>query len=354
MVKIAIVDPKNDPRWNKFVDDHPLGWIVHLSGWQTVLENSFPHMRGHYLALTDLTDNQILVALPFFEVRSWLLGNRKISIPYATLCAPLISNREQLNILLKEVINSTDQSLFNSFTMRMFQSFPIVQDMDLIIDYSFKTHQLQLLNDPEETKKTFSRNVLRNIKKVDTGELSLRIGNGQTDLSIFYQLYCKTRKRLGLPSHPYSFSKNLFNVFSPQNRIALLFAENKGKAVGGLIVFKYKDRVSSEYLASDIAFRQMHIDYFLHWKAIAMACRDGFKIYDFGRTAFNNSSLMEFKRKWGTDELDLPQYRYSKDAHEESINLESSLFYRWTFNVCKYAPDFAYSLIGKLCYRHLG
>jgi lipid II:glycine glycyltransferase (peptidoglycan interpeptide bridge formation enzyme) len=189
---------------------------------------------------------------------------------------------------------------------------------------------------------------------VDAGDLRLRAGHGETDVSLFYQLYFKTRKRLGLPSHPYKLFKNLFDVFSPEGRITLLFAEKEGKAVGGLIVFKYKDRVSSEYLASDIAFRHMNIDYFLYWNAIAMACREGYRVYDFGRTAFDNSSLLEFKRKWGTEELDLPQYCYSKDAHNESMNPESSSFYRLTSHVCKHAPDFAYSLIGDICYRHLG
>jgi len=354
MEKITIVDPQNDPRWDKFVDDHPFGWIVHLSGWRTVLEKSFPHMRGHYLSLVDPVSNQILAALPFFEVRSWLIGDRKVSIPYATLCDPLVSNQEQLNSLLQEMINFSGRSSFTNMTVRMFLSSQIVRGMDRVADCFYKTHQLRLLDDPEETKKSFSRNVRRKIKEMDTGDLNLRIGFGETDVSIFYQLYVKTRKRLGLPSHPHRLFNNLFDVFSPERKIALLFAENKGKAVGGLIVFKYKDRVSSEYLASDIAFRHMNIDYFLYWNAIAMACREGYSVYDFGRTALNNSSLLEFKRKWGTDELDLPQYYYSKDAHQESMNQESSSFYRLTSNLCKYAPDVVYSLIGKICYGHLG
>ena len=88
---IIEIDPQSDPRWDQFVESHPLGLICHLSGWKQVLEESFPQMKGRYLAILS-DDNSIRAALPVFEIRSILTGNRLVSIPFATNCDPLISS----------------------------------------------------------------------------------------------------------------------------------------------------------------------------------------------------------------------------------------------------------------------
>jgi hypothetical protein len=91
---ITEIDPCKEPAWNEFIGSHPFGLIYHLSGWKQLIENSFHHMKGHYFAIKN-GDSEIKAALPVFEVRSWILGDRLVSIPFATLCDPLVSNQKQ-------------------------------------------------------------------------------------------------------------------------------------------------------------------------------------------------------------------------------------------------------------------
>ena len=65
---VQIINPITDDRWDRFVESHPFGWICHLSGWKKMLESTFPHIKGHYIALLDSNGN-IQAALPIFEVR---------------------------------------------------------------------------------------------------------------------------------------------------------------------------------------------------------------------------------------------------------------------------------------------
>jgi hypothetical protein len=51
MNDVTIIDPLKDGQWDEFIENHPLGWICHLSGWKRVLEKSFKHIRGYYLVL---------------------------------------------------------------------------------------------------------------------------------------------------------------------------------------------------------------------------------------------------------------------------------------------------------------
>ena len=349
METIKIIDPSTDTRWDQFVDNHPFGWIVHLSSWKTVLEKSFPHMKGHYLALIDPTDNEIRGALPLFELRSWLTGNRIVSLPFATLCDPLISDQRDFKILLEATIHYARKKSFSPIDIHLFRAAPMIIGMEHINSNLYKTHQLLLNNDPDKTKKSFSRNIRRLIESFEKSDLRLRIGESEDDVLLFHQLYSKTRKRLGLPSQPYIFLQHIFRVFSPQKQVMLLLAENKGKTIGGLVVFKYKERTSSEFLASEIEYRHLNIDAFLYWNAINISCREGFKIYDFGRTACNNVPLSEFKRRWGTTELELPEY-----SNPPIFAKESTTAYKLIQILCKNSPTPVFKSLSWFCYRHLG
>jgi hypothetical protein len=59
MNQIALIDPVQNKRWYEFVENHPFGWICHLSGWKQVLGNSCKHMKGYYFALMDETGENI-------------------------------------------------------------------------------------------------------------------------------------------------------------------------------------------------------------------------------------------------------------------------------------------------------
>src|ERR1043165_8425904 len=78
-------------------------WSTTLSAWKFVLEDTLPHIRGKFLVLSDAATGEIQAGLPVYAVKSWLLGNRTVSVPFASFCDPLISRPEDLSILLEEI-----------------------------------------------------------------------------------------------------------------------------------------------------------------------------------------------------------------------------------------------------------
>lgn len=95
---IQWLSPDEQGEWDAFVSAHPLGLVYHLSAWQRVLESAFGHIRGRVLVLRD-ADGQIRAGLPIYQVKSWLLKNRTVSVPFATMCDPLVSTREEFDLL---------------------------------------------------------------------------------------------------------------------------------------------------------------------------------------------------------------------------------------------------------------
>ena len=355
MANVEIINPIEDPRWDAFVENHPFGWICHLSAWKQVLEKSFPHMKGYYLALLDDTNNHIKAGMPVFEVKSWLTGRRLVSIPFATLCDPLISSSEEMRILFDEALNLSKKFGDAYIEIRSLSSSPLIQDNRLGESRFYKHHYLLLENEPEQLKKKFHRTCVRQrISRAIESKLSLRIADSESDLQKFYQLHITTRKRLSLPPQPYNFFKSLWEIFSPTKKMALLLVEKEGKTIASLILFKFKERVSADFAASDETFKDLSPNHLLFWEAIKSAYGEGYKIFDFGRTSPNNDSLMDFKRHWGTKIIDLPKYFYPKSTSKKNAQRENSVGYNLIKKICKNAPDSFVPLIGHFCYRHLG
>ena len=350
----ALIDPVEDQRWDKFVEGHPFGLICHLSGWKEVLEESFPHMKGYYLALLGQDNCSIRAALPIYEVKSILTGKRLVSIPFATNCDPLISSDEEMGELLEAAINLSKMLGCSKIEIRTLGSWPLIKDSRIGRVVHNKSHQLSLETAPEELIKTFSRKTRWTIKKSMKSGLDLQLCGSESDLLEFYNLYVKTRKRLGLPPQPYLFFYLLWEKFSHSNHISILFVRYKGQLVAGLIMFKFKGRCSWEYLATDKSFNNLYTNYFGVWEAIKLANAEGFKIFDFGRTGMHNQGLMSFKGHWGTRAVDLPQFYYPKKLCASLNYPEASMTYKTIREINKNLPDTMFQRMANFLYKHLG
>ena len=354
MEEIKIIDPCIDERWDKFVENHPLGWIVHLSGWKKVIESSFPHMRGYYFALVDKDTGAIKAGLPVYEVHSWLIGKRLVSIPFASLCDPLINKSHDMDKLLEASLNLFKKRNFSYVEIRVFNAHE-PEDERLGSNQSYKTHCLLLDKEPDILQKSFHRtNVRQRIQRALNSNISVKIADSESDLIDFFTLYKKTRRKLNLPSQPYAFIKSLWNVFKPSDQVVILIANYNDKPIAGLLLFKYKQRVSAEILGTDDDYLNISPNHLLFWEAIKLAYNEGFKVFDFGRTSVNNESLMTFKNRWGTKVLNLRQFYYPKITNNKWIHPESSMTYKLTQKLCKNSQDFVYDILSGFCYKHLG
>jgi len=353
--RVELIDPLQDQRWDDFVAHHPFGWLTHLSGWKKVLEESFHHMKGCYLALSDGTGETIRAALPLYTVKSWLTGTRMVSTPFATLSDPLIDSGRDLDEL-HEAVSILSKRVGASYVeIRTHLSSALVVDADYGVQSFYKHHFIRLNPDHEKIMKTFHRSCVRQrIARALNSGLTVRMGDCDADLDIFYTLHKATRRRHHLPPQPYRFIRSIWKTFAPSQRVKLLLAYQNDQPIGGLILLQYKGRVSAEFSAMDETFKDVSPIHFLFWEAIKSACCDGYDVFDFGRTSPLNESLMKFKSHWGAELSDLPQLYYPKQALEKFAPKESSAGSRIVKQLCRFAPDCTLEYIGEFCYQHLG
>lgn len=350
---VGLIDPLRNHQWDRFVAQHPFGWITHLSGWKKVLDQAFPHMHGYYLALHD-SQGGIAAALPIYSVQSWLTGRRLVSIPFATLCDPLVSGPAEMERLLAAVLRLSERMSIPRIEIRTLAASHLLESDDFSIDCGYKHHFLSLDGDPDRIRSSFHRSCVRQrIVRAEQSGLRMVRGRSEAELKQFYLLHCRTRKRKGLPPHPYRLLKSLWSAFAWNNMLELLLCYKEGLAVAGLILFKYKDRVSIEYSSADASYNECSPIHLLLWNTIRESCLAGYRVLDFGQTSVYNKSLMEFKSHWGTQVADLPHFIYPPGAGDAAA-VGKATAKKLLHYICNKAPDSALTRLGQFCYRHLG
>lgn len=343
--------------WDRFVYEQKHGWITSLSSWANVLEKSFTHIQNKSMVILENGTNKVLGVLPLYLINSPVSGRRLVSTPFATLGSPLFSDEIDIDTILSYIDKSLQDYGASNIEIRV--SSPGLSDKlsgRFSADSVFKCHHLDLMRPLEEIYASLHRSVIRRYvnRAKDTGVV-FRIASTLDDIKSFFHLYSMTRKRLLLPAIPLSFFTSIWELYSPQKNVVFLIAEKNGQPAAALMFLAYGNRVSAEALGWDRQFTKEHIVAGLYWEAIKYAHAQGYSVFDFGRTDSQNTSLMEYKKRWGTEIVDLPIYNYpavSQKIKTDAKNSRLALLARKI--IFKRIPAPAYFMASNLYYRFIG
>lgn len=344
--------------WDAFVTRHPLGLIYHLSSWQRVLESAFGHIHGRFLVLRDDAGGQIQAGLPVYTVTSWLLGNRTVSVPFATMCDPLISTKDEFNLLWPSISEASEQHRSRRIEIRTRHVITDSIPASLTPGARYKHHYLPLDKPVDALFGSFDKTTIRQrVQKAKRAGVVVEERQDEQSLRALHSFLIATRRRHSLPPMPFSFFQAMHRWLRPDH-IAIYLAMHMGEPVGGLLVLKFKDLWTAEY--SGVAENAIPgSNQFLYWETIQRAKCSGARCFSFGRTSLDNKGLLDHKRRWATLEEDLTDFIGRRDStsaqsHESPKAGGHPLYGTAARLLMRYAPPAVQKLVGDFCYRHLG
>ncbi|GAB4233139.1 MAG: hypothetical protein Kow00109_05760 [Acidobacteriota bacterium] len=351
MPRVIQIDPLSDPRWDALVESHPFGWLTHTATWAGILLKSFPHLKPFYLALEG-ESGELQAGLPLMEFRSPLSGNRLVSLPYSTLCDPLVQNGSELQALLSAARSLCRQRGLDFLEIRSARAGELLStaaDLDCRQDYAW--HRLDLRKPLGEIKRSFSRLVRRCIQRSEREGLEAKpVASG--DFPVIWRLYVQTRWRKGLPTLPPSFVRSWIEELVPTGKSWGCIVTDAGRPVSALLTLAFKKRMSAELLGWDLAVARKSPNHKAYWMAICHAHGRGLEEFDFGRTPIQERPLMEFKNYWGgTCESFTFAYSPPGVASRRSPN---GLVRRLGGWVCRSVPRAVLPAVSRVIYRHTG
>jgi Acetyltransferase (GNAT) domain len=339
-------DPRSDGRWADFLNRHSRASVFHTPGWLSALSSAYGYQSAGITTCRpggDLTNGIV-----FCDVRSWITGDRLVSVPFADHCEPLADSAAELGNLLDEF-----PAWFAGRGWRYAEFRPSRYSFEgRTRTYShtqeFCFHELDLHAELAVIKQGLHRSsVQRRIRRAEREKLRLESGNSEPLLRVFYHLLLQTRKRHGMVPQPIHWFHCLRDAMSDILRITVAFQDDT--PVASALSLHYKKTATYKYGCSDARYHFKGAVPLVLWHDIQRAKEEGMEAFDMGRSDLSAPSLIKFKDHWGARSRALRYYRYPLQVRPSSNGYRKVLG-----GIAARLPVGVLETIGNMLYRHVG
>ena len=343
---IVEFDPCRDARWLPFVNRHARATVFHSVSWLEALRQTYGFRTIAFgrVSSSDTLSSGVLLC----EVRSWLTGNRLVSLPFSDHCEPLVENPEELQLLLAHVSQQRKQRNWHYIEVR-----PVSTEYSDAAGEpyrKFALHRLDLRPTTEELfRKLHVDSIRRKIQKAEKSGLTIRSGRSDDLLADFFRLHVLTRRRQLSPPHPIAWFANVLRCLGHSACIRIAYVGETPAAA--VFTLENEAAVVYKYGCSDEQFHRLGAMPFVFWDMIREAKRANKLGLDLGRSDLDNPGLITFKERWGAQRQPLVYSRLPAVGNVLERGAGSSLAFKQLFRYC---PDWLLIGAGKLLYPHIG
>jgi CelD/BcsL family acetyltransferase involved in cellulose biosynthesis len=330
----------DDGRWVEFVRSHPDAGPFHDPAWALLLAECYD-LTGFVVAATDdsgaIKGGIPVLGSPRFPGRP----RRLVSLPFTDNLEPLVDPVEA-----QRFCGAADALRSELGFARIELRGPL--DGARAAPEVAVIHQLELAPDPDEVERGFTKMRRRNVRTAE--RRGLTIGRAQSERDVtetFYGLHLQTRRRLGVPSQPKRFFRLLWRrVLEPGGGFGLIVRRGPLAVAGGIFLVG-RGVTIHKYGASDARYQADCPNDLLLSSAIRDACRDGSRIFDFGRSESTATGLRAFKSGWGAAEKPLVYATIGPEGHKEAASSDGVVG-----SVLRRAPTWVTRAVGEVFYRY--
>lgn len=341
------IDPLRDDRWPELIARHPQASVFHTIGWLRALQTTYGYEP---VAITTSPPSGALQnAVLFCVVRSWLTGDRLVSLPFSDHCEPLVDDAEQFEALYAQAEAIRVRDGHQYVEMRS-SNFCLEFERDFGRAKTYTLHRLNLRPGLETLRKTFHRDCIqRKIRRAERESLTYEAGRSPLLLQQLYGLLQLTRSRHHLPPQPFAWFQNLVACMGKD--LSIRIASQSGRPIAGIMTLDHGKTMVYKYGGSDVKFNNLGATPMLFWQAIKDAKEAGMEVLDLGRSDLDNPGLIMFKERWSTVRSPLATWRAPATTASPSFGQVKDWLAKEGFTRL---PDSALTLAGRLLYRHMG
>jgi lipid II:glycine glycyltransferase (peptidoglycan interpeptide bridge formation enzyme) len=341
-------DPLTDPRWPKFLAEHPEASIFHTSEWLEALRRTYGYEP---VAFTTSQGSELANAIVFCQIRSWATGSRLVSLPFSDHCQPLAEGRD-LETIVEYIHNQRSIKRLRYVELRPLNGDGLAgTKTPFSKSESFSFQKIDLRPEANEIYRGFHDScVRRKIKKADKENLTYESGRSEELLQKFRHLLLLTRRRHKLPPQPASWFRNVANSLGEMMTIHIVSKD--GVPVSSIVTLTYKRSLIYKYGCSDAQYNNLGGTSFLFWKAIQQAKEVGLEEFDLGRSGYEDPGLIAFKEHLGATTSELTYYR-SPAPQMKTVSSKPGAS-QWVRQALTRLPDPLFTGVGQLLYRHMG
>lgn len=268
--------------------------LYNLPVWPRAIEKVYGFKTYDLCAL----DNS---GLSLTHVKSRFFKNILVNAPYRALSDPIINSGQGFHETMEKAMALSEKTNANYIELR--SSKPL--DLDLPVITTDVIFTIDLSGGVDHVFRNIKRNVRNAIRKGQKNNLYYKIGPEY--LPTFFDIYSKSVRRLGTPTHSLRFFRELLQ-FRNHFNIVIIFNKEHVPVSGGFIG-EDEEAIYGLWEGGLIEYNHLSPGNFHCWSLIEYACQKGKKIFDFGRSS-KNTGTYDFKKGWFSQEIQLYYYYY--------------------------------------------
>lgn len=284
--------------WDRYVVDRPQASGYHLMAWRRVLEEAFGHQTFYLMAKDE--QGEVRGVLPLVFLSSRLFGRFLVSMPFLNYGGIVTDSPEAQGALLASGVEVAKELGAAHIELRHQE----LMDMG----WPYKQHKvsmrLELPGQFEILWKGFSSKLRSQVQRAQKEGMTVRIG-GEEILGDFYRLYSRNMRDLGTPVYGRHFFETMLQTLPKDTRICTVSWKDLPVAAGFL--YGFRNMLEIPWASSDRRYNHLAPNMLLYCSMLEYACRQGFHIFDFGRST-PGSGTFRFKEQWGAKPVPLHWY----------------------------------------------
>jgi FemAB-related protein (PEP-CTERM system-associated) len=328
--------------WDDFVHRQPAARGPHLSGWKSVIEESFGHTCIYLMAMEN---NAVHGVLPLVHVRSRWFGSFLISVPFLNY-GGIVAEQEAIRASLFNFARDLAVAYGAAYV-------ELRHETPQLNDAPTKQHKVTMLLDlpdePEQLWKQFKTKLRTQIRKPMKNGFVVRIGR-EEELAHFYEVFSANMRDLGTPVYSKNFFAQILKHFPEVSWICSVLLNGKPLAAG--FVFGFRNTLEIPWASSLRRYNNLAANMLLYWSVLEFAIKKGYKRFDFGRSTPDGGTY-KFKAQWGAKPVPLHWQYWLANGNQLPELAPTNPKYQFAIRVWQKLPLFITRWIGPAIIRNI-
>lgn len=342
---LKLLQKQDHARWDAFVRACPSATFFHLSGWQSVIEQSFGIKTWFYYVEQD---GAIQGVLPLAEIKSRLFGHSLGAMPFCVY-GGVAATDDDARAMLDGAAHELAQKLGVGHLEYRGMQRAHPGDASWHTKELYVTFRKEISADDEANLNAIPRKQRAMVRKGI--KLGLK-GVVEDNVDRMFEAYSHSVLRLGTPVFPKKYFALLQKTFGAECEVRSIYTADD-QLVGSVLSFYWRDEVVPYYGGGMDLARSVAGNDFMYWNLMQAAAARGCRLFDFGRSKLGTGAY-DFKKNWGFEATPLPyEYKlYASTALPDNNPLNPK--YQLFIKVWKKLPLPVANFMGPFIVRNLG
>jgi serine/alanine adding enzyme len=337
-IEVRPVEPGAE--WDAFVAASPESTFCHRAGWAGVLARTLG-ARTHCLEARDGAGT-LQGVLPLYRVRSALLGDYLVSVPFLNYGGAL-GSEEARSALAEAAVALGRELRVDAVELRARnREESTLQSLDRKV-----TVELSLPATEAELWSALPSKLRSQVRRPMKAGMTAR--HGPQELDAFHDVFARNMRDLGTPVLPRRFFADAASTFGGD--VVITTIRHEGRAVAAGFGFLHHGEFEITWASSLREYNPMSPNMLLYWELMKHAIERGAHTFNFGRCS-PGGGTHRFKLQWGGSDVPLGWSVWSRNGGDGTPKPDKPIF-RIATSLWQRMPLWAANTIGPLVSRSI-